>query len=268
MYNVSLVDTYELYVKDIKKFPLLTPEEETFFAMDYFNNNNLDAAKRLIESNLRFVLKVVHEFKGYDMFENMKMEFVQEGNIGLMRAVQKFDPTKGIRLITYAVFWIRAQIREFLMANWGLVKLNTTQKSRKLFYNTEKHLDDDTVSDADVVEMLGRKESYTSLSDRFDDSDATLQDALISHHPTQDMLLEDLEYENIRNSQIANILKEFDEREQIIIRERIMADEPKTFQVLSEVFGVSRERVRQLERNILDKLRNLMDKQELLCYTS
>lgn len=254
-------DTLDSFKSQIKKFPVLSYEEETFLAKQYFDNNNLDAAKKLVESNLRFVVKIAYEFKNYP-FDIL--ELIQEGCVGLMVAVRKFNPYKGFKLTTYAVDWIKCYIRDFIERNWSMIKIKTTTKNRSLFYKTE--IKDDNEISEDIKEMIYRKKPLISLSNpAWFNSDDTLQDKIASDIPIQDESYEIEESKRILNSRIANVLSTFNERDRKLIDMRIMSDEPKTLKEIANIFGISKEYVRQMEMRIMKKLKTeLEDCKELV----
>ena len=263
-------DTFEHYMVQVNRFDLLSAEEEYDLAVRHMEHGDLEAAHRLICANLRFVVKIANEYRGYGL---RLLDLVQEGNIGLMMAVKKFDPTRGTRLITYAVWWIRAYIQNYIMRSWSLVKIGTTQMQKRLFFKLaqtrnalrnltgaeqleeialELDVDEDVV--AEMSQRMGRRdtsldvelvegEGYTMLSTLPDQSD-NQEDLLLAH--------EEQRLNTARTSAALAILKP---RERQIIEKRILAEVPSTLQELSDEFGISRERVRQIEQEALRKLR-------------
>lgn len=266
-------DNLSLYIAQIRAFELLTKEEEFRLAQDYHRNQNIEAAQRLICANLRFVVKIAHEYRGYGL---KLLDIIQEGNIGLMKAVKKFDPDRGLRFITYAVWWIRAYIHNFIIRNWSLVKIGTTQAQKKLFFKLnqvrsaiqrmtgsedtkaiarELNVRDDEVEDM-ARRMAGRD---TSLDMRLvEGEDFTLLDSLADERESQEELLIKQQEKQITTSHIHGALQELNDRERRIVEERILQEEPRTLQALADDFGISRERVRQLEKNALEKIRKTL----------
>jgi RNA polymerase sigma-32 factor len=257
----------------INRFSLLSPEEEVDLARRYQHEGDLDAAHQLTCANLRFVVKVAYEYRSYGL---RLLDLVQEGNIGLMLAVKKFDPERGIRLITYAVWWIRAYMQNYIMRSWSLVKIGTTQAQRKLFFKlsqTRKALMNLTGNDQmedvakelevhtkDVEEMtqrLGQRD--TSLDLELNEGESySLIDSLADPGESQEELLIEHEDHSLLSGQTRQALAQLPERERRIIEQRILVDEPRTLQEIADDYGISRERVRQLEQNALRKLKPLM----------
>jgi RNA polymerase sigma-32 factor len=267
----------ELYLSEINRFPLLSVEEEQNLARLYRRKGEARAAHRLVTANLRFVVKVSYEYRSY----GFKMaDLIQEGNIGLMKAVQKFDPDKGIRLISYAVWWIRAYIQNHILKSWSLVKLGTTQAQRKLFFSlarTKRELDklspdhgtdsdaEDTakiakrlkVKAVEVEEMTQRMEGRDLSLDApmGDDGGYSHVDFVPGHGAAQDHELSGAQERSMVQGRIGEALARLDERERYIIEMRLMNDKPLTLKELGEHFGFSRERARQLEIRAKEKLR-------------
>jgi RNA polymerase sigma-32 factor len=271
----------ELYLAEINRFPLLTVEEEQRLARLFAEQGDTRAAHRLITANLRFVVKVAYEYRSYGF---RMADLVQEGNIGLMKAVQKFDPTKGIRLISYAVWWIRAYIQNYILKSWSLVKLGTTQAQRKLFFSlarTRRELDRDSVEhgaesdgrdSAKVASKLHVKATEVDeMAQRMDGRDLSLDapvgddggtthvELVATPDPGADDQLNGAEEAVLVSGQVAAALARLDKRERFIIEQRVMAERPLTLKELGDHFGFSRERARQLEIRAKDKL-----KQELV----
>jgi len=261
-----------LYIQQINQHPLLTPEEEFNLAVRWRENEDIEAAHKLVVSNLRFVVKIAHEYAEYGF---KLMDIIQEGNIGLMQAVKKFDPYKGFRLISYAVWWIRAYIQNYIIKSWSLVKIGTTQAQKKLFYKMKqvkralgiegtspedisaiaKSLD---VKDREVLEMEKRLSGHDlSLNNTLNDEDETTYIDFIKEEPMQESLLIDDEEKKNRKRDIAEALKVLNEKETFIIKNRIMAEKPKTLQDIADTFNISRERVRQIEEGALKKLKKV-----------
>jgi len=272
MSNLPVVkNSLQSYLIQINQFPLLTQEEEFQLAVTYRKYNDLKSAQKLITSNLRFVVKVAFEYKSYGV---KLLDLVQEGNIGLMMAVKKFDPYKGYRFISYAVWWIRAYIQNFIIKSWSLVKIGTTQAQKKLFYKIgkvrkalesegdsekkyellAKNLD---VAKSDIIEMEQRMSSRDfSLDAPFDaDHELTHLDLLQENSLNQEEALVREEEKEIREREVVNAMKRLNEKEVYVIKNRIMADSPLTLQEIGNHLKLSRERVRQIESEALKKLK-------------
>ena len=266
-------DTLEYYMRQIKQFKLLSREDELELANRYRRFGDLEAAQRLICSNLRFVVKIAHEYRGYGM---KTLDLIQEGNIGLMMAVKKFDPSKGLRLISYAVWWIKAYINNFVIRNWSLVKIGTTQAQKKLFFKlnqvqrafeklgdeypqleTAKALD---VSVEEVDEMerrLGGRDTSIDVP-LTEDSDYTLLETLPDTRDNQEEEYIEREREATLTMKVKDALQHLNDRERTIITSRILAEHPVTLQELADQYQVSRERIRQLESNAMKKLKSVL----------
>ncbi|BDG06835.1 RNA polymerase sigma factor RpoH [Anaeromyxobacter oryzae] len=273
----STTSSLELYLSEINRFPLLSVEDEQRLAREFRKDADTRAAHRLVTANLRFVVKVAYEYRSY----GFKMaDLIQEGNIGLMKAVQKFDPDKGIRLISYAVWWIRAYIQNYILKSWSLVKLGTTQAQRKLFFSlarTKRELDkmssehgvDSDGHDANKVakklrvkpgevrEMEQRMEGRDLSLDAplGDDGSYSHVDFVVAGAPGQDDELSGAEEQKIVHGKVGEALAHLDQRERYIIEMRVMSDRPLTLKELGEHFGFSRERARQLEIRAKEKLK-------------
>jgi len=266
-----------IYLSEIHRFPLLTAEEERDLARIYRSAGDTRAAHRLVTANLRFVVKVAYEYRSYGL---RMADLVQEGNIGLMKAVQKFDPDREIRLISYAVWWIRAYVQNHILRSWSLVKLGTTQAQRKLFFSlartrreldraSEEHgADSDGRDAAKVAKRLGVKPSEVrEMEQRIEGRDLSLDvpmvdggsrshvDAVAGDASPQDEELSSEEERGIVRDRIRVALSRLDRRERYIIESRLMSDRPMTLKDLGERFGFSRERARQLEIRAKEKLR-------------
>jgi RNA polymerase sigma-32 factor len=276
-----VVDNLTLYLSEIRKFKLLTEDEERNYAIKFFEEKDLAAAHTLITSNLRFVVKVASEYRHYGL--NM-LDLIQEGNIGLMMAVRKFNPYKGVRLISYAVWWIRAYIQNFIVSAWSLVKIGTTQAQKKLFYGLHKTQealrkltgsDSDTlevsrklqVPDHEVVEMEQRLKGEVSINNELFESDGlTILDTIADSRMNQEDLLGEYQQEQVLRNTVTHAMQELNEKERYVVEHRIMADNPATLQDIGDRFSISRERVRQIEERTLTKLRNILKPQLLLSY--
>jgi RNA polymerase sigma-32 factor len=267
----ALTGTLDRYIAEINQFPLLTPEEEFAIAVRLKKFNDMAAAEKLVVSNLRFVVKVAHEYRNYGI---KLADLIQEGNIGLMHAVKKFDPYKGYRLISYAVWWIRAYMQNYIIKTWSLVKIGTTQVQRKLFFKlgqAKKKLE--TLSQknpefAEIAASLGVKsgeiqEMDLRMTNRDvsldayinDDSDATHIDYLTYDGESQEAALIKKEETEIVSRHIAGALAKLTEKEEFIIKQRVMADNPMTLQEIGDRYKITRERARQIEKQALKKLR-------------
>ncbi|PLX86850.1 MAG: RNA polymerase sigma factor RpoH [Desulfuromonas sp.] len=271
-----LSDSFEYYMAQINRFDLLSPEEESQLARRYRQEGDLEAAHQLTCANLRFVVKVANEYRGYGL---RMLDLVQEGNVGLMVAIKKFDPERGLRLITYAVWWIRAYMQNFIMRSWSLVKIGTTQAQKKLFFKlgqTRNALRNLTGEDdlQEVAELLDVDVSVVdSMSQRLgtrdvsldvplgDGEDFTLLDTLVDHSSNQEELLAEWQSQQQLSCQTRKALTTLKPRERQVIEQRVLSEEPRTLQELADDFGVSRERVRQIEQNALRKLRPLLDEE-------
>ena len=270
--NLPVVkNSLETYLIQINQFPLLTQEEEFQLAVRYRKNNDIEAAQKLITSNLRFVVKVAFEYKSYGV---KLLDLIQEGNIGLMMAVKKFNPYKGYRFISYAIWWIRAYIQNFIIKTWSLVKIGTTQAQKKLFYkigkvrkalesngeNEKKYeilAKDLDVTKEDIIDMEQRMAARDlSLDAPFDDGqELTHLDLLREDSPNQEEAFAEEEEKKIREREVQMAMKRLNEKEVYIIKNRIMSDEPLTLQQIGDHLKLSRERVRQIESEALKKLK-------------
>ncbi len=267
----------EMYLSEINRYPLLSVDEEQRLARQYAATGESRAAHRLVTANLRFVVKVAYEYRSYGF---KVADLIQEGNIGLMKAVQKFDPDKGIRLISYAVWWIRAYIQNYILKSWSLVKLGTTQAQRKLFFSlarTRRELDKTSVehgADSDgrdankVAKKLRVKPSEVhEMELRLDGRDLSLDapmgdDAGSSHldfvaggDPSQADELADAQQRQVVTTRVGAALSNLDPRERFIVERRVMSERPMTLKEIGEHFGFSRERARQLEIRAKEKLK-------------
>ncbi|HST37120.1 MAG TPA: RNA polymerase sigma factor RpoH [Allosphingosinicella sp.] len=266
------------YLSEIKKFPILTPEQEYMLAKRWTEHQDTDAAAQLVNSHLRLVAKIAMGYRGYGLPTS---ELISEGNIGLMQGVKKFEPERGFRLATYAMWWIRASIQKYIMRSWSLVKMGTTAAQKKLFFNLRrmknkidafedgdlkpedvtKIATDLGVSEDDVVSMNRRMAmgGDTSLNVPLrDDSEGSWQDFLVDDEPLQDERVADAEESQIRHDLLIEAMNALNERERHILTERRLTDEPKTLEELSQVYDVSRERIRQIEVRAFEKLQKAL----------
>ena len=263
------------YLTDIKKFPILAPEEEYMLAKAWREHGDTDAAARLVNSHLRLVAKIAMGYRGYGLPVS---ELISEGNIGLMQGVKKFEPDRGFRLATYAMWWIRASIQEFILRSWSLVKMGTTAAQKKLFFNLRRMknqleaFEDGDLKPADVTKIatdLGVTEAEvvsmnrrmamggdTSLNAPLRDTDGEgqWQDFLVDNGPLQDEVVADDEERQVRHDLLNQAMESLNDREKNILVERRLSEEPKTLEDLSQVYGVSRERIRQIEVRAFEKL--------------
>jgi RNA polymerase sigma-32 factor len=266
------------YLSEIRKFPILAPEQEYMLAKRYAEHQDPEAAAQLVTSHLRLVAKIAMGYRGYGLPVS---ELISEGNIGLMQGVKKFEPERGFRLATYAMWWIRASIQEFILRSWSLVKMGTTASQKKLFFNLRRmknnieafedgdlRPDDVTyiatklgVSEDDVVSMNRRMAmgGDTSLNVPMrEDGEGQWQDWLQDTDPLQDERVADAQEKSLRHEMLVEAMSDLNDREKHILAERRLAEEPKTLEDLSQVYGVSRERVRQIEVRAFEKLQKAM----------
>jgi len=262
--------TLDLYINEINRFALLTPEEEFKLAVRLKKYNDMEAAEKLIVSNLRFVVKIAHEYRNYGF---KLADLIQEGNIGLIHAVKKFDPYKGYRLISYAVWWIRAYIQNYLIKSWSIVKIGTTQAQRKLFFKlsqAKKQLESISKTKpefAEIASSLGVKGSEVAEMDlRMGSRDVSLHeyigddgenshiDFLAFEGENQEVALIKNEERSLVKQNITAALTTLNEREAYIILNRVMADNPETLQKIGDKYNITRERARQIEKQALKKV--------------
>lgn len=261
------------YINTVHQIPILTPEEEKQLAERYYHDGDVEAARLLVMSHLRFVIHIARSYSGYGLSQ---ADLIQEGNLGLMKAVKRFDPTKGVRLVSFAVHWIKAEIHEFVIKNWRIVKVATTKAHRKLFFNLrslKKSSNQLTLEEAEaiardlnvtvkqVLEMESRLTSYDA-SFEMQDSDEDegryapqlfLEDAI---NPAD--VVEEADWEENTTSALKEAMDELDERSRDIITQRWLADQKSTLHDLAAVYNISAERVRQIEKNAMDKIREAM----------
>ncbi|MFA6222322.1 MAG: RNA polymerase factor sigma-32 [Desulfomonilaceae bacterium] len=272
-------DELKTYLNEIERYPVLTREQEVELANRYKGGDDDTAVNELITSNLRFVIKVALGYRNYGI---KVMDLVQEGNIGLIKAVEKFDPDKGYRLISYAVWWIKAYIQNHIIRSWSMVKMGTTQAQRKLFYrvgdlpeatdfdvhldNVSKLADRINVTDDEVIDMAARlKARDLSLDELLGDSSRdSFADTLRDERADQERDLADKqELENLKRW-VDEAVDKLNPREKYIVEKRILSDEPETLKELGKHFGVTRERARQIERAALQKLKGRYQASELV----
>ena len=266
--NVGSVDAY---ISSVNRLPMLSASDEIRLAREFRDHENLDAAKTLVMSHLRLVVSIARQYLGYGI---PHADLIQEGNIGLMKAVKRYDPEQGTRLVTYSIHWIKAEIHEYILKNWRIVKVATTKSQRKLFFNlrsSKKRLGwlsdaeaqdiatDLGVKKSTVYEMEGRMSSHDMAFDMGADDDDT-----VAFSPSQTIedysydparLVEADNYETDANDQLMQAVSALDERSQDIIRLRWINDSKSTLHDLADKYGVSAERIRQLEKNAMKKVR-------------
>jgi RNA polymerase sigma-32 factor len=271
-------DGLNRYMAEIKKFPILSPEEEYMLAKRFSEHQDTDAAAKLVTSHLRLVAKIAMGYRGYGLPVS---ELISEGNIGLMQGVKKFEPDRGFRLATYAMWWIKASMQEFILRSWSLVKLGTTAAQKKLFFNlrrmkhtlnayedgdlkpedVKKIATDLGVTEDEVVSMNRRMAmgGDTSLNVSLnDEGDGQWQDTLADNGPLQDEVFAEAEERVVHRAMLSEAMTALNDREKHILTERRLIEEPKTLEELSQEFGVSRERVRQIEVRAFEKLQKAM----------
>ena len=260
------------YLQDIRQFPMLQPDEEYMLAKRWKEHGDTRAAEKLITSHLRLVAKIAMGYRGYGLPIG---EVISEGNVGLMQAVKKFEPDKGFRLATYAMWWIKASIQEFVLRSWSLVKMGTTANQKKLFFNLRKvksqieALEDGDlrpdqvqliakklgVTEEDVVSMNRRLGGDTSLNATLrDDSEGEWQDWLVDESDNQEEMLVQSEEHSMRKGLLHDAMDKLTDRERRVFEARRLQDDPATLEDLSQEFGVSRERIRQIEVRAFEKV--------------
>ncbi|KPA11042.1 RNA polymerase subunit sigma-70 [Candidatus Magnetomorum sp. HK-1] len=270
-------DPLQRYLLEISKYELLTREEEVELAIRVQETGDPDAAYRLTTSNLRLVVKIAMEFQRIWM-QNL-LDLIQEGNIGLMQAVKKFDPYKNVKFSYYASFWIKAYILKFIMDNWRLVKIGTTQAQRKLFFKLKKEkqklIDQGFdpkpqllserlgVTEKEIVDMDQRLNSNDLSLDAplKEDSDTERMDFLVNSEQSAENQVAKKEMETILRGKVTEFCKQLNEREQLIFDNRVFSDTPITLQEIGNKYGISRERVRQVEKNIIKKMKDFFVKE-------
>jgi len=265
----------ESYIQATRSIPMLSAEEEHALATQLQNEGDLDAAQKLVLSHLRFVVHIARGYSGYGL---PQADLIQEGNIGLMKAVKRFDPTVGVRLVSFAVYWIRAEIHEFILRNWRIVKVATTKAQRKLFFNlrssktrlgwfnqeeVERVADDLGVTPKDVLEMESRMSGHDITFDAPDDDDENTHSFAPANY-LQDMsqdparVIEAGDLADHAHEQLSTALIKLDDRSRDIIQQRWLTDDKSTLHQLADKYQVSAERIRQLENNAIKKLKLAM----------
>ena len=265
-----------VYLAQIKKFPMLDAEEEYMLAKNWKTTGNLKSAEKLVTSHLRLVAKIAMGYKGYGMPVN---EMISEGNVGLMKAVKKFEPEKGFRLATYAMWWIKASIQEYILRSWSLVKIGTTTAQKKLFFNLKKlknqlkSIEDDSLSPENVREIANRldvnKDEVVSMNRRLSGKEHSLnapigedgdewQDWVVDKEMDQELKFAQKEEMNQRKDLLKDSIKILNDREKEILYARRLNDKPTTLENLSKKYKISRERIRQIENKAFEKVQKHM----------
>jgi RNA polymerase sigma-32 factor len=270
------------YLAEIKKFPVLTAEQEYMLAKRYAEHEDPEAAAQLVTSHLRLVAKIAMGYRGYGLPVS---DLISEGNVGLMQGVKKFEPDRGFRLATYAMWWIKASIQEFILRTWSLVKMGTTAHQKKLFFNlrrmkknleayedTDLHPDDVTkiatdlgVPEQEVINMnrrmlMGGDGSLNVSMRNGEEGSGEWQDWLADERPLQDAVVADAEEAEVRHDMLVEAMDSLNEREKHILTERRLTDNPQTLEELSQQYDVSRERIRQIEVRAFEKLQKAMQR--------
>ena len=260
------------YIQSVNKIPLLSEERERELALRFRDSEDLEAARELVLSHLRFVVRVARGYSGYGLAQS---DLIQEGNIGLMKAVKRFDPSVGVRLVSFAVHWIRAEMHEFILRNWRIVKVATTKSQRKLFFNlrsakkrlgwlNQEEVDavakDLGVSSADVLKMEQRLSAHDASFDGPSSEDSVVETSapsgyLEDNRPGPEQLTESLQNETLDQQRLLQAISDLDERSQDIIKRRWLDEEKCTLHDLAEEYGVSAERIRQIEKNAMNKMK-------------
>ena len=266
------------YLAEIKKFPILAPEEEYMLAKRWTEHQDTEAAAKLVNSHLRLVAKIAMGYRGYGL---PVAELISEGNIGLMQGVKKFEPERGFRLATYAMWWIRASIQEFILRSWSLVKMGTTAAQKKLFFNLRRMknqidaFEEGDLKPADVTKIatdLGvTEDEVVSMNRRMamggdtslnvplrEEGEGQWQDWLVDTDPLQDERVAEAEESQVRHELLVKAMDSLNDREKHILTERRLSEDPKTLEELSQVYDVSRERIRQIEVRAFEKLQKAL----------
>ena len=278
--NVAPEGNLSRYLQEIRKFPMLAPDEELALSKAWRDSEDMDAAHKLVTSHLRLVAKIAMGYRGYGLPVG---ELISEGNVGMMQAVKRFDPDRGFRLATYAMWWIRAAIQEYILHSWSLVKMGTTAAQKKLFFNLRRLKGQmQAIEDGDLkpehVAKISRvlqvpEQDVVSMNRRLAapdhslnapvraDSEGEWQDWLVDDNQSQEAELADREELSGRKALLSNALKTLNERERHILIERRLKDNPTTLEELSQQYTISRERVRQIEVRAFEKLQKSMKQQ-------
>ena len=266
-------DPLQQYLAEIRKHPLLTPEEEYELAVRYFHTRDVDAAHKLALGNLRLVIKIAFEFARY--YQNV-MDLIQEGNIGLMQSIKKYDPFKGVKLSTYAAWWIRAYVLKYIMHNFRIYKIGTNQAQKKLFYKLNQeyerikalgetptpkllaeHFD---VRESDVIEMqqIFQNEELSLDAPIGDDSETPFMHFFSAQERPVDEQLAETQLMELFTEKLEEFSKRLEDKERSILQKRLLSEKPETLQEIGDAFGISRERVRQIESRLIKKLREYL----------
>ena len=278
--NVAPEGNLSRYLQEIRKFPMLAPDEELALSKAWRDSEDMDAAHKLVTSHLRLVAKIAMGYRGYGLPVG---ELISEGNVGMMQAVKRFDPDRGFRLATYAMWWIRAAIQEYILHSWSLVKMGTTAAQKKLFFNLRRLKGQmQAIEDGDLkpehVAKISRvlqvpEQDVVSMNRRLAapdhslnapvraDSEGEWQDWLVDENQSQEAELADREELSGRKALLSNALRTLNERERHILIERRLKDNPTTLEELSQQYNISRERVRQIEVRAFEKLQKSMKQQ-------
>jgi RNA polymerase sigma-32 factor len=269
------VGSLDAYIQAVGSIAVLSKEDEQALSRRFRDEQDLDAARDLVMAHLRFVVHIAKGYLGYGLPLN---DLIQEGNVGLMKAVKRFDPDYGVRLVSFAVHWIRAEIHEYVLRNWRIVKVATTKAQRKLFFNLRKNkkslawlsndetnavADDLGVSPEEVTEMERRLSSHDAVFDPGPDADDEQMFTPAAYLPSPDsdpaVLMEDLDWQDDAQTRMAEALTNLDDRSRHILETRWLTDEKQTLHELADEYGVSAERIRQIENNAIKKLRVAME---------
>lgn len=271
-------NTLHRYIQEIGKFPFLTKEQEYEYAVKYHEEGDREAAKMLIQSHLRLVVKIATSYRNYGL---PLIDLISEGNLGLMRAVKKFDIKKGYRLSTYAMLWIKANIQEYILKSWSLVKIGTTAAQKKIFFNLRKiknkitaitgstellpnHIkqisNDLNVKESEIIEIDQRFSKDTSLNQRLGDDDGIeMQETLKSNDPDQETMIIDHQEESRKKYAISQAMKLLNDREKNIVESRYLGERKMTLEELSKKYKISRERIRQIEEAAFKKIKKFLN---------
>ncbi len=278
--NIGPDGNLSRYLQDIRKFPMLSPEEELSLAQRWRDSEDTEAAHKLVTSHLRLVAKIAMGYRGYGLPIG---ELIGEGNVGMMQAVKRFDPDRGFRLATYAMWWIRAAIQEYILHSWSLVKMGTTAAQKKLFFNLRRlkgqmqAFEDGDLKPEQVTKIARlldvQEQDVVSMNRRLAAPDNSLnaplrqegegewQDWLVDDSDSQETVLAEREERTGRATLLSNALKTLNDRERRILVERRLKDEPTTLEALSHEYNISRERVRQIEVRAFERLQKAMKQQ-------
>lgn len=261
------------YINTVHQIPILTPEQEQELAHRYYDDGDVEAARLLVMSHLRFVIHIARSYSGYGLSQ---ADLIQEGNVGLMKAVKRFDPSKNVRLVSFAVHWIKAEIHEFVIKNWRIVKVATTKAHRKLFFNLrslKKSSNQLTLEEAEAIakdldvtvkqvfEMESRLTSYDAsfeLQDSDDDDGRYAPQLFLEDGIDPAQVVEDADWEETTTTALHSAMGDLDERSRDIINQRWLAEQKSTLHDLAAQYNISAERVRQIEKNAMEKIKNAM----------